>query len=71
MTKQTTAKRKVDVDLDDLIWGAEKIAAAANLKPRQAYPLLERGIIPANKPGGKVWCTTLRNIRSVAERQED
>jgi hypothetical protein len=59
-----------DDDPDALIWGAADIAKAANLKNRrQAFHLLERGIIPAKK-AGKQWVTTLRKIRSVAHEAE-
>lgn len=66
MAKQE-AKTTPDVDLDRLIWGAEAIAEAANLRDRrQAWDLLERKVIPARK-AGKLWVTTLRQIRSIAE----
>jgi hypothetical protein len=37
---------------DDLLWGVDGkhgIAAFLNLKPRQAYYLIERGVLPVKK----------------------
>jgi hypothetical protein len=59
-------------DLDRLIWGARSIAAEAGLKDtrgrprtRAAYHLLETKKLPATKVG-KVWVSTPRRLRSVA-----
>jgi hypothetical protein len=56
-----------DNDLDELLWGAEAIARAANIETRRAYHLLERGVIPASR-AGKFWVSTLRKIRSIADQ---
>jgi len=59
------------IDPDALIWGAEKIAVAANLvdergKPdmNRAYYLLQRKLLPASK-AGKTWVSTLRRLRTI------
>jgi hypothetical protein len=45
----------VEGDTLDLIWGAQAIAEALNLKSRrQAFVLLEQGALPARKVG-KSW----------------
>ena len=41
-----------DALADDLLWGVDGkhgIAAFLNLKPRQAYYLIERGVLPVQK----------------------
>jgi hypothetical protein len=62
-------------DLDRLVWGARRIAEAADLvdgngKPRvrTAYHLLENGLLPAEKVG-KTWVSTPRRLRSIAAEQ--
>jgi hypothetical protein len=59
--------------LDQLLWGAKKIAEEANLVDedgnpdvRAAYHALERGHIPAKKVGHQ-WVTTRAQIRSIAD----
>jgi hypothetical protein len=59
------------IDADDLIWGAAKIAVAANVvdecdKPDmdRVYYLLQRKLLPASK-AGKTWVSTLRRLRAV------
>lgn len=47
----------------DLLWGAEAIAKALNLKNRrQAFHLLERGLIPARKVGGQ-WVASHQRLK--------
>ena len=46
---------------DAPIWGAVKIGAAVGLKPRSAFRLLEKGVLPGNKIG-KLWCSTRRRL---------
>lgn len=47
----------------DLIWGAEAIAKALNLKSRrQAFVLLEQGAIPAKKVG-KSWVASRAELK--------
>jgi hypothetical protein len=59
-------------DLDRPIWGAEAIAEAANLTPRQAYHALEKGYLPASKAGRK-WFTTPRRLlaRFTGDRSDN
>ena len=59
------------VDLDALIWGAEKIAVAANLVDQRgepdlnrAYYLLKHKLLPASK-AGKTYVSTLRRLRAL------
>jgi hypothetical protein len=37
----------------DLLWGAAAIAEVLNLRPRQAFHMLENGEIPGKKVGGR------------------
>lgn len=47
----------------DLIWGAEAIAEALNLKSRkQVYPMLEKGELPGRKVG-KSWVVSRAALR--------
>jgi hypothetical protein len=47
----------------DLLWGAEAIAKALNLKNRrQAFHLLEGGKIPARKVGNQ-WVASRQKLR--------
>jgi hypothetical protein len=45
----------------DLIWGAVEIGKAIHRSPRQAFHLLERGILPGRKIGGR-WCASRRKL---------
>ena len=38
---------------DDLIWGADAIAKEVGLSRRQAYYMLDRGLLPAGQQGEK------------------
>jgi hypothetical protein len=47
----------------DLLWGATPIGKALGLNPRQAYHLLESGLVPgARKIGGR-WCASRGGLR--------
>jgi hypothetical protein len=53
-----------------LVWGARAIAAAAGLKDtRQAFYLLEKGLLPGRKVG-RQWVSTLDAIRSLGPKVE-
>ena len=54
-------------DLDRLVWGAKDIAAVINRSTRQAYHLLERNLLDADKVGG-VWCSSPRRLLFRVER---
>jgi excisionase family DNA binding protein len=45
-----------------LVWGADAIAQALGVSRRQAFHLLEKGLIPARKVGAK-WCTQREDLR--------
>ena len=49
-------------DDDTPIWGAANIGKEANLDPRQAWYLLDRGELPAWKVGRR-WVSTRRLLR--------
>jgi hypothetical protein len=49
---------------DDLIWGAEAIAAEINRTPRQTFHMLENGLLPAGKVGEK-WVGSRTTIRAA------
>jgi hypothetical protein len=47
----------------DLLWGAAPIGKELGLNPRQAYHLLESGVVPgARKVGGR-WCASRGGLR--------
>jgi hypothetical protein len=46
----------------DLLWGATPIGKAMGINPRQAYHLLESGVLPARKVGGG-WCASRSGLR--------
>lgn len=46
----------------DLIWGAAIIGPEIGLSARQAFHLMERGLIPSKKVGGK-WCASREALR--------
>ena len=48
-------------DLDTPVWGAAAIARVINRTERQAFHLLERGHLPADKVG-KLWVSTPRKL---------
>jgi hypothetical protein len=56
------------IDLDQPLWGVKEIAPIIRRSPRQAYELLEKGLIPAKKCG-KTWVTTRRRLRALGEDQ--
>ena len=45
----------------DILWGGEEIGRAINRTARQAFHLLEEGLIPARKVGGQ-WCASRRRL---------
>lgn len=49
---------------DEKIWTAEGIGAELNLKPRQAFYMLEQGHIKAVKVGRK-WCARRGDLRKI------
>lgn len=46
---------------DELIWGADAIAAEIGRDPRQVYHLLSSGELPAKKVGGR-WVVPRRRL---------
>jgi hypothetical protein len=44
-----------------VIWGAEAIAKIINRTPRQTFALLDAGLLPAKKIGGR-WMATRENL---------
>lgn len=45
----------------EVIWGAEAIAQIINRTPRQTFALLDAGLLPAKKIGGR-WMATRENL---------
>lgn len=45
----------------EVIWGAEAIAEIINRTPRQTFALLDAGLLPAKKVGGR-WMATRENL---------
>jgi len=48
-------------DSDDLLWGVTAIARAIGRTERQVFHLLETGLIPAKKVGGR-WLASRRRL---------
>jgi hypothetical protein len=46
----------------DLVWGGQGIAEEINRTTRQAFHMLENGLLPARKVGG-VWCASRTALR--------
>ena len=46
------------------VWGVKAIAEIVNLRPKQAYYLLEIGVLPATKVGGR-WAALPSRLRMV------
>jgi hypothetical protein len=44
-------------------WGATNIGRIINTPPRRTFYLLENGLIPAKKIGGK-WCADIDQLRA-------
>ena len=56
-------------DPDVPVWGAAAIGQVLGRNERQAYHLLERGLIDATKVGS-LWVSTPRRLlRGIAERE--
>jgi hypothetical protein len=56
-------------ELDSPLWGAETIATEINRTIRQTFHLLESGVLPADKVGGR-WVSTPRRLRRLFEGRE-
>lgn len=63
MDKNTPAKNP------DAVWGAAEIGAVIGRTERQASYLLERGLLPAKRIGGRVVNGVMRGGRWVASRK--
>jgi hypothetical protein len=46
----------------ELIWGVEQIAAEVGRKPKATYRLLEQGVLPGQKVGGR-WAVSRAGLR--------
>ena len=51
------------VDLDEPIWGAEAIANEIKRNKRATFHMLEKGLLPAERVGGR-WVSTRRRLRA-------
>jgi hypothetical protein len=60
----------IDHDDDQPLWGAAAIGKPLGLDERQARHLLEKGVLPAQKIGGK-WVSTRRRLRERVVGQPD
>ncbi|RWG04044.1 DNA-binding protein [Mesorhizobium sp.] len=47
----------------DLVWGAVEIGKEINRKPRQAFHMLEQGLLPARKVGNQ-WVAERGKLRA-------
>lgn len=54
----------------DVLWGAARIGEVLGLKPRQAWYMLERGLLPAAKIGNK-WSASRRALLSLLPAGKD
>lgn len=48
-------------DVPQVLWGAEEIGKVVNRTRRQTFALLEAGLLPARKVGGR-WMATRANL---------
>ena len=48
-------------DANDVVWGADEIAAVVNRKRRPTYHMLENGLLPARKVG-RLWVASRRKL---------
>ncbi len=46
----------------DLLWGVRPISRTINRTERQTFHLLESGLLPATKIGGR-WCTSRTRLK--------
>ncbi|MBZ9683113.1 DNA-binding protein [Mesorhizobium sp. CO1-1-2] len=53
--------KETEIEID-LVWGADNIAKAINVKPRQAFHMLETGLLPARKVGNR-WVAERGKLR--------
>ena len=60
---------KSTLDLDSPVWGVKEIAPIIRRSPRQAYDLLEKGLIPARKVG-KTWVTSRRQLLALSHASQ-
>lgn len=56
-TDEKTKSPRPRYEPADLVWGAEGVAQVLGLNKRQAFFLLEKKKIPAQKVGGR-WCVS-------------
>jgi hypothetical protein len=64
-----TAMKSSDDNLDRPIWGAAAIAQVLNRTERQAFHLLEAGLLPATKIGQR-WASTPRKLLAAVTGDE-
>jgi hypothetical protein len=50
-----------ETEASDIVWGAGPIGKVINANERQAFHLLERGLLPARKIGGR-WAASRRKL---------
>ncbi|MER9169852.1 DNA-binding protein [Mesorhizobium australicum] len=53
----------------DLVWGAAEIGKEINRKPRQAFHMLETGLLPAKKVGNQ-WVAERGKLRAFFLKDE-
>jgi hypothetical protein len=53
---------KPDIEAPTLLWGASEVAAFIGRDRRQAYRLLESGVLPGRKIGN-TWVASADNLR--------
>ncbi len=53
----------------DYVWGASAIASLLNVSTRQAYYMLEQGLIPARKVGAK-WVVSRQQLDQFLQADE-
>jgi hypothetical protein len=51
---------------DVLIWGATNIGRELNRNARQAFHLLENGLVPGAEKVGNQWVVRRRNLQKIA-----
>jgi hypothetical protein len=57
------------VENDAPVWGAEAIGAVINKPPRAVFHLLENGLLPAKKVGGR-WVASRKKLLALVMGDE-
>jgi len=60
----------MNTEESDIVWGGEAIAAAINRTRRATFNMLDQGLLPARKVGGRWVASRKRLIEALTEQTE-